>query len=136
MVEAKLRVEILENICDRNPFYGSSMHKKVIEESYFNDYDKRSDIAPFGIKATIKVNNKVFDITINRYMFENDVLPNTYHYFFSDGHEVYEVSMGIKDDKILNLNLSRWFEYGYFADGDNCDEIYKIKRFVSFDTYL
>jgi len=136
MIEPKLRVEILENRSDRNPFYGSTICKKVIEESYFHEYDKRSNIAPFGIKATINIGLRKLDITINRYMFEDDVLPNTYHCFFSDGNEVYEVSMGIKDGKIINLNLSRWLEYGYFSDGDDCDEIYRMGCFASIDTYL
>ena len=60
MVEAKLRVEMLENrVGSKNPFYGSTMVKKVVEDILLHDKDTRNDIAPYGIYATIAINSKV-----------------------------------------------------------------------------
>ena len=53
MVEAKLRVETLENRNNNNPFYGNSLVKKVTEETFYHDKDVIKHIAPRGIKATL-----------------------------------------------------------------------------------
>ena len=72
MVEAKLRVETLENRNNNNPFYGNSLVKKVTEETFYHDKDVRKHIAPRGIKATLKVGDVVMDITINKYYLEHE----------------------------------------------------------------
>ena len=60
MVEAKLRVEMSENrMGSKNPFYGSTMVKKVVEDTLIHDKDTRDDIAPYGIYATIAIDSKV-----------------------------------------------------------------------------
>jgi hypothetical protein len=55
MVEAKLRVETVENSNIENPFYGKTLVKKVTEETFYHDKDVRKEIAPCGIKATLKL---------------------------------------------------------------------------------
>ena len=60
MVEAKLRVEMTETRNgSKNPFYGNTMVKKVVEDILYHDTDKREDVAPCGVYATIGIKSKV-----------------------------------------------------------------------------
>lgn len=137
MVEAKLRVETLENRDCNNPFYGSTLIKKVTEETFCHDKDKRKLIAPSGIKAILKIGNVVMDITINRYYLEHEA-TNGYIAFFSIEEKVYEVCVWFnQDDSIKAISLSEWLQSGYFEDGDDADNIYwSDEHFISFTNYL
>ena len=137
MVEEKLRVELTQISNDENPFYGKTTAKKVVEETFYHDKDERDNIAPFGIMGTIAIerslgNTDVFDIKLNKYYFEEDELPNTYHCFFSINDKIYELCLGVKDDQIADLTLCEWVDVGYFEDGEDADNIYGIKEFTSF----
>ena len=137
MVEEKLRVELTQISNDENPFYGKTTAKKVVEETFYHDKDERDNIAPFGIMGTIAIerslgNTDVFDIKLNKYYFEEDELPNTYHCFFTINDKIYELCLGVKDDQIADLTLCEWVCVGYFEDGEDADNIYGIKEFTSF----
>ena len=141
MVEAKLRVETLENRNNNNPFYGNSLVKKVTEEIFYHDKDAREDIAPCGIKATLKVGEVVMDITINRYYLEHENTDNglsRYLAFFGIDDKVYEVCVWFdKDNKIKDVSLSEWLQIGYFENDDDADNIYwKDEHFTTISTYL
>ena len=136
MVEAKLRVETLENRNNNNPFYGNSLVKKVTEETFCHDKDERKHIAPSGVKAILKIGNVVMDITINRYYLEHeDVL---YIAFFSIEEKVYKVCVWFnQDNSIKAISLSEWLQSGCFEDGDDADNIYwSDEDFILFTTYL
>ena len=142
MVEAKLRVETLENRNNNNPFYGNSLVKKVTEETFYHDKDARTHIAPSGIKATLTVGKVVMDITINKYYLDHEATDDElsrYIAFFGIIDKVYEVCVwfGI-DNKIKDMSLSEWLQIGYFEDGDNADNIYWLSEnhFTTITTYL
>ena len=146
MVEAKLRVETLESrnkntMGDENPFYGNTLVKKVTEEIFLHDKDERKDIAPSGIKATLKIGNVVMDITINRYYLEHEATDerfSRYVAFFSIEEKVYEVCVWFnQDNSIKAISLSEWLHSSYFEDGDDADNIYwSDEHFVSYTTLL
>ena len=87
MVEAKLRVEMTETRNgSKNPFYGNTMVKKVVEDILYHDTDTRKNVAPCGVYATIGIKSKVtlgegdtpletlkvFDIKINSRYFDRE----------------------------------------------------------------
>ena len=135
MVKAEIRVEALTSW--NNPFYGNVLAKKVTEESLMHDYDKRENIAPFGIIATIKVaNDVVLDIRVNRYYFDHED-SNDYVAFFSIEEKVYEVWVKFDtDNNIENLLLSEWLQNGDFENGDDADNIYHMEDFTTFAKFL
>lgn len=142
MVEAKIRVELTMLSKVENPFYGKTTTKKVIEESYYHDKDERNNIAPFGINATIAIEHHydhcdedgvdVFDIRLNKYYFEEDVLPNTYHTFFNIDGKTYELSMSVVNEQVKNLALFEWASVGDFEDGDKPLFCYCKDEFTSY----
>ena len=136
MVEAKLRVETLENRNNNNPFYGNSLVKKVTEETFCHDKDERKHIAPSGVKAILKIGNVVMDITINRYYLEHE--DGLYIAFFSIEEKVYEVCVWFnQDNSIKAMSLSEWLQSGCFEDGDDADNIYwSDEDFILFTNYL
>jgi hypothetical protein len=141
MVEAKLRVETLENRNNNNPFYGDTLAKKVTEEIFYHDKDVRKYIAPSGIKATLKVREVVMDITINRYYLEHENTDNglsRYIAFFGIDDKVYEVCVWFdKDGSIKDVSLSEWLFAGSFENTDDADNIYwKDEHFTSVTSYF
>ena len=141
MVEAKLRVETLENRNSNNPFYGNTLVKKVTEETLCHDKDERKHIAPSGIKAVLKIENVVMDITINRYYLEHEATDDgldRYIAFFSIEEKVYEVCVWFnQDNSIKVISLSEWLRSAYFENNDDADNIYwSDKDFVSFRNYF
>ena len=145
MVEATLRAEMLENRNANNPYYGTTMVKKVVENVLIHDFDKREEIAPCGVKATIAINSifgaksdkvqetkKILDIKINRYYFEKES-SGGYIAFFSIEERVYEVYVHFNGKHITNVTLSEWLERGYFEDGDDADNVYQSKDFISIE---
>ena len=142
MVEAKLRVETLENRNNNNPFYGNSLVKKVTEETFYHDKDVRKHIAPRGIKATLKVGDVVMDITINKYYLEHEATDdglNRYIAFFGINDKMYEVCVWFDiGNKIKDVSLSEWLQIGYFENGDDADNIYWLSEnhFTTITTYL
>ena len=147
MVEAKLRVEVLENRGDsKNPFYGSTLVKKVVEDIHIHDFDKRSDIAPCGVYATIAIDNvitlgegeaplktkRVFDIRVNRFYFDHEG-SGGYLAFFSIEEKVYELFVNFEGKHITNITLSEWLQSGYFENGDDADNVYEAKDFTTIE---
>ena len=152
MVEAKLRVEVTHFDNYNTHYYGNVMRKKVVEDIHMSDFDKRDKncIAPFGIFATISLdksyNNlngnkvdakEVFEIKINRRYLEFVGYSNGgYNAFFNIDDKVYELYVKFdKNKKIKDLWLSEWLENGYFKDGDDADNIYKMNEFVNYETF-
>ena len=139
MIEAKLRVQRTEARLTNNPFYGHSLIKKVTEDTLMHDYDKRIDIAPFGVMATIVVGDEetryVFDIKINRYYFDPEG-EGKYVAFFSIEEKVYEVYVKFEGDTIDDIWLSEWLQSGYFENGEDADNIYHMDKFTTIDTFL
>jgi hypothetical protein len=143
MVEATLRVEVLENRNFNNPFYGTTMVKKVVEDIFIHDYDKRKEIAPCGVKATIAVDTvfgenatqnskRIIDIKINRYYLERES-SGGYVAFFSVEEKVYEVFVHFNGKHITYMTLSEWLKSGDFEDGEDADNIYDSQKFVSIE---
>ena len=104
----------------KNPFYGSTMVKKAVEDILIHDFDKRSDIAPCGVYATIAIDSKV---TLG----EGD---NGYLAFFSIEEKTYELWVHFEGKHITNITLSEWLESGSFEDGDDADNTYSAKDFT------
>ena len=147
MVEAKLRVEVLENRGNsKNPFYGSTLVKKVVEDILIHDFDKRSDIAPCGVYATIAIDStitlgegetplktkRVFDIKVDRHYFDHEG-DNGYLAFFSIEEKVYELFVNFEGKHITNITLSEWLDSGSFEDGDDADNVYEAKDFTTIE---
>lgn len=135
MIEEKIRVEALES--RNNPtFYGNTLVKKVIEETLLHDYDKRENVAPFGVIATIKVGDVVLDIRVNKYYFDYEG-SDGYVAFFSIEEKVYEVWVKFDENNDFeNLWLSEWLQSGDFENGDDADNIYKMEDFTTFAKFL
>ena len=147
MVEAKLRVEMLENrVGSKNPFYGSTMVKKVVEDILLHDKDIRNDIAPYGIYATIAINSKVilgeddkpletkkvFDIKVSKHYLDHEG-EGRYLAFFQIEEKTYEVFVHFDEqNRIDTITLSEWLNGGDFEDGEDADNIYQIEDFTTF----
>ena len=139
MVEAKLRVEITENREENNPFYGNSLIKNVVETTIYRDKDERQKIAPSGFKGTLKTDDGIMDITINRYYLDdaNDCVQYCYNAVFSVGQKVYELRLYFNNKGEINIfSLAEWYELAYFNNGDDENKIYYSTDFVTFSTYL
>jgi hypothetical protein len=149
MVEAKLRVEMLENrIGSKNPFYGSTMVKNVVENILIHEYDKRPNntIAPCGVYATIAIDSvitlcegeaplktkKVLDIKVDRHYFDHEG-SDGYLAFFSIEEKTYELWVHFEGKHITNITLSEWLQSGDFEDGGNADNIYSAKAFTTIE---
>ena len=145
MVEAKLRVEVLETRNgSKNPFYGNTMVKKVVEDILFHDTDKRKDVAPCGVYATIGIKSKVtlgegdtpletlkvFDIKINSRYFDSEG-DGGYVAYFTIEEKTYEVWVHIIGSNITNITLSEWLQSSYFEDGDDADNVYHEEDFTT-----
>jgi len=145
MVEAKLRVEMTEaRNGSKNPFYGNTMVKKVVEDILYHDTDKREDVAPCGVYATIGIKSKVtlgegdtpletlkvFDIKINSRYFDSEG-DGSYVAYFTIEEKTYEVWVYIMGSHITNITLSEWLNSGSFEDGDNADNIYNKECFTT-----
>ena len=141
MVEAKIRVEVTEFSNVNNPFYGNTITKKVVENSYLHDMDKRKDFAPCGIVATFSLDKgyrdtegekidakEVFNIKVTRHCLDADVLPNTYHTFFHLDERVYELYVHIDGKHIVHMGLMEWLNNGDFEDGEEADNTYDAKN--------
>lgn len=155
MREAKLRVEQTTFNNGTTAYYGNVITKKVVEDYHIAEFDKRKDIAPCGLCATIsidrsdgfivlpngacvndnKINSKdVLDIKISASYFEYDD-ENCYTAFFHIEDKVYEVCIWCKKNKISDITLSEWYEVGDFEDGDDADKVYHAKDFINFEEY-
>ena len=145
MVEAKLRVEMTETRNgSKNHFYGNTMVKKVVEDILYHDTDKREDIAPCGVYATIGIRGKitlgegdtpletlnVFDIKINRYYFDREG-DGGYIAYFTIEEKTYEVWVRFEDKHLMEITLSEWLQSSYFEDGDNADNVYHVCDFTT-----
>ena len=147
MVEAKLRVEMTETRNgSKNPFYGNTMVKKVVEDILIHDYDKRpnSTIAPCGVYATIAIDSvvtlgegeaplktkRVFDIKVNRHYLDHEG-DNGYLAFFTIEEKTYELWVHFDGKHITNITLSEWLQSSYFEDGDDADNVYSSKDFTT-----
>lgn len=141
MIEAKLRVETLENRDNNNPFYGNTLIKKVTEETFCHEKDEREHIAPSGIKAILKIGNVTMDITISRYYLEHEATDeglSSYIAFFSIEEKVYQVCVWFnQDNSIQIISLSEWLQSGDFENNDDADNIYwSDTDFITFVEYL
>lgn len=150
MVESKLRVEITRFDNANTHYYGNVIAKKVVEDARFCEFDKRDEncIAPCGINATIAIDKsykdldgnkidakEIFDIKISRYYLVHEG-NNTFLAFFNLEDKVYELYVKFNENnEIEDLWLSEWLENGYFQDGDDADNIYKINEFTSYETF-
>jgi len=146
MVEAKLRVEMTETRNgSKNHFYGNTMVKKVVEDILYHDTDKRKDVAPCGVCATIGIKSKVtlgegdtpletlrvFDIKINRRYFDRESNIGGYVAYFSIEEKTYEVWVHFEDGHLTNITLSEWLQSSYFENGDNADNVYSKEVFTT-----
>lgn len=131
MVEAKIRVEVTSIrdknlIGEKNPFYGNTNVKKVIEEIYEHEFDKRNDIAPCGVIVKFKTNeNTEMFIKANRYVLEHES-EDRYLVFFSVEEKVYELFVSFIDNEIFNVVISEWLNNGDFENGDDADNTYRL----------
>jgi hypothetical protein len=147
MVEAKLRVEMLENrMGSENPFYGSTMVKKVVEDTLIHDFDKREDIAPCGVYATIAIDSevilgegdehlktkRVLDIKVNKYYLDHEG-SDGYLAFFTIEEKTYELWVRFEGKHITNITLSEWLQSGCFEDSNDADNIYEAKDFTTIE---
>ena len=150
MVEAKLRVEMLENrVGSKNPFYGSTMVKKVVEDILLHDKDTRDDVAPCGIYATIAINSKVvlgegdkpletrkvFDIKVSKHYLDHEGEGRDLA-FFQIEEKTYEIFVHFDEQNRLDtITLSEWLNEGDFEDSEDADNIYQIEDFTTFGVF-
>jgi len=140
MVEAKIRVEVtcFSNAVNK-AFYGTTINKKVIEESFLHDMDKREDVAPYGVMATFSIDKsytdtegkhidakEIFDIKVNRRYLDYES-GGSYIAFFHIDERVFELFVHFEGPHITNITLSEWLNCGYFEDGDDADNVYDAK---------
>ena len=135
MVESNLRVVSLDTKKSNNPFYGNTIVKKVTEETFIHDFDKREIVAPCGIIATIKVGDSVFDIKINKYYFDHES-ENEFVADFQFDERMYEVWVEFDGAHLINITLSEWLHCGDFEDGDDADNVYRKFDFTTIETFL
>lgn len=148
MVESKLRVEMTEvRNGSKNPFYGNTIVKKVVEDIHYHDTDKRENVAPCGVYATIGIKSKVtlgegdtplevlkvFDIKINSRYFDNESsCDKTYLAFFTIEEKTYELWVKFTDDNHIEaITLSEWLNGGSFEDNCGADNIYNKEDFTT-----
>jgi hypothetical protein len=147
MVEAKLRVEMTEaRNGSKNPFYGNTMVKKVVEDILYHDTDKREDVAPCGVYATIGIKSKVtlgegdtpletlrvFDIKVSKHYLDHEG-EGGYLAFFQIDEKTYEIFVHFDEkNRIDTITLSEWLNEGDFEDSDDADNIYRIEDFTTF----
>lgn len=145
MVEAKLRVEMAETRNgSKNPFYGNTMVKKVVEDILYHDTDKREDVAPCGVYATIGIKGKVtlgegdtpletlrvFDIKINRRYFDREG-DGGYVAYFTIEEKTYEVWVRFEDRHLMEITLSEWLQSSDFENGYDADNVYHVRDFTT-----
>ena len=132
----------------KNPFYGSTMVKKVVEDILIHDYDKRpkDTIAPCGVYATIAIDStitlgegdeplttkKVLDIKVDRHYFDHEG-SGGYLAFFSIEEKVYELFVNFEGKHLTNITLSEWLQSGYYENGDDADNVYEAKDFTTIE---
>ena len=147
MVEAKLRIEMTEaRNGSKNPFYGNTMVKKVVEDILYHDTDKREDVAPCGVYATIGIKSKVtlgegdtpletlrvFDIKVSKHYLDHEG-EGRYLAFFQIDEKTYEIFVHFDEkNRIDTITLSEWLNEGDFEDSDDADNIYRIEDFTTF----
>lgn len=154
MYEARLNVvRTTDNIGYGKGLYGNTEEKDITEKVYLRDYDNRDEIAPMGIKATLRVvkvdkhgnayKRSVFDITINRYYLNyvatKDGLKNYYCTFYIDTY-AYEFNLYVDSEtnEVKDYTLEEWDDKCGFEDRVDADNTYKkgCYEFVSFAEYL
>ena len=120
---------------------GITINKKVIEESFCHDMDKREDVAPYGVIATFSIDKsydaladgkkidakEVFDIKVNRRYLDHES-SGSYLAFFQIDERVYELFVHFEGAHITNITLSEWLNEGDFEDGEDADNIYDAKN--------
>lgn len=130
----------------KNPFYGSTMVKKVVEDILIHDFDKRNDIAPCGVYATIAIDStitlgegetplktkRVFDIKVDRHYFDYES-SGGYLAFFSIEEKTYELWAYFDGKHLTNITLSEWLNQGDFENGDDADNVYESKDFTTIE---
>jgi len=151
MVEAKLRVvqtEVRsgsENVC-----YGVTTDKKVVEHILYHDTDKREDIAPCGVYATIAINSeavlggtplktmRVFDIKVNRHYLDcESARDRTYLAIFNIEERTYDLFVKFTDDnRIETIMLSEWLDNGSYEKCFNSDNCYHKEDFTTIEELI
>ena len=147
MREAKLRVELMTINNNTTAYYGNVMTKKVVEDYHIAEYDKRKNIAPHGLYASIAIDKKdknldgeeynekdIFEIKIDASYFcdENE---NRYIAFFHIEDKTYEVCMWVNEEGVEDVTLSIWYSYGDFEEGDDADTIIHMDKFIFAEAY-
>lgn len=132
-MEAKLRIEVKGEPFNNQNFYGNSYSTKVVEDVFHCEYDNRENIAPLGIKATLKLENgDTMTITADKNAINYDTYiygdKTNYYAFFHVDNWVYELEVTFLNDNLVdNVSLSEWYSNGDFEDGVIPDKIYSIK---------
>lgn len=132
-METKLRVEVKEEPFNNQKFYGNAYSTKVVENVFHCEYDNRENIAPLGIKATLKLENgSTMTITAEKNAINYDTYSEgektNYYTFFQVDNWVYELEVTFLNDNLVdNVSLSEWYSNEDFEDGVNPDKIYSIK---------
>lgn len=142
MVEAKLRVEFTgvrtNNLMgEKNPFYGETLVKKVVEEHFVHEFDKRVHIAPCGVFIKTKIGENTMEISVNSAYLEHEETDNgcsRYLAFFCVEEKVYELCVwfNVNNMSLKKATLSEWASSGFFDDGVGADNIWDDKQFLTF----
>ena len=137
MIETFFRAELSTTLAKNNPYFGKMIAKKVLEERFVNEYDKRDDIAPSGIIATIQTSDGELNIKCNRYALEYDEsngIYDWYKYVFGVDSKVYELCVTFDNNtkEIYNISFN---EYSYLDDSDDANNIYDINDFKTYEKY-
>ena len=120
MVLQTVFAELVTTYNKSNPFYGNRKHKQVINDVFETEFDRREDIAPFGVRVKVKEYIKGLDefceltISANRYAFEDNRV------ILSFGEWVYELYISFTEDKksIEYIVLDKWNEMVNFEDSE------------------
>ncbi len=131
-METKLRVEVKEEPFNNQKFYGNSYATKVVEDIFNCEYDNRENIAPLGIKASLKLENgSTMTITAEKNAINYDTYSEgektNYYTFFHVDNWVYELEVTFLNNNLDNISVSEWYSNEDFEDGVDADKIYSIK---------
>ena len=130
MIRAKIRVEGIYNLDADAQVFGKTKNIVIHEEVYESEYDRRENLAPFGIAVSIKMKSAVegeFDtikFDLNRYIFDEDVTENTFNKMFMFDEKVYDISMSVLDGKISDFKILVWDDMDSYTDQGDADNTY------------
>ena len=128
MKEAKLRAELTRHVDAKTYYYGKSVTKQVVENTFMCEYDKRKNISNFGVKAKSRMGDEVLEVQIDKDYLSYEA-EGRYLAFFNIGQTQYELFVMFDGITIKDIWLSIWLFTCDFQKGEDADRIYHKDEF-------